>query len=281
MPTDTAAIDALAATDVRTVIPPEQFLPVLTAAPFVASRSMLNLRDAGAVPGSAIPPGRVYRCGTLEYAAQDPEALAWLAGHVRRVYDLRREGAERDGSPDPAVPGVENVWLPARGSYPTPALADFAAAEGVAAWRTQYLNVALAYGPTFRAVLEHVRDTPREPILFHCSAGRDRTGVLAGLLHHLAGSPPEAAIRDYMLSRIGIEPVRDKLMPFAMNTVGITDPETPGFYNLVQLRPEYWNAFLDALDERFSGWDGYVTSDDGLGLSKEDLETIKANLRTV
>ncbi|KAJ3488078.1 hypothetical protein NLG97_g6272 [Lecanicillium saksenae] len=83
-----------------------------------------------------------------------------------------------------------------------------------------------------------------------------------------------------MLSRIGIEPVRDKLMPFAMSTVGITDPETPGFYNLVQLRPEYWNAFLEALDEKFGGWDGYIMSPEGLGISQDDLETIKVNMRT-
>lgn len=99
-------------------------------------------------------------------------------------------------------------------------------------------------------------------------------------MHHLAGSCPEAAIRDYMISRIGIEPVRDKLMPFAMGTVGITDPETPGFYNLVQLRPEYWNAFLDALQEKFGGWDGYITSPEGLGISAEDLKVIKENMRT-
>lgn len=169
MPSEAADLDALAATDVRTVIPPEQFLPVLTSAPFIPSRSMLNLRDAGAVPGSAIPAGRVYRCGTLEYAAKDPEALAWLAGNVRHIYDLRKEGAERDGSLDPSVPGVDNVWLPARGEYPTPSLADFAANEGIDAWKAQYLNVALAYSPTFKVVLEHVRDKPREPMLFHCS----------------------------------------------------------------------------------------------------------------
>lgn len=182
MPLDTAAIDALAATDVRTVITPEQFMPVLTAAPFIPSRSLLNLRDSGTVPGSAIPPGRVYRCGTLEYAAKDPEALAWLAGHVRHVYDLRREGAERDGSLDPAIPGVENVWLPSHGSYPTPTLDDFATNEGIGAWKIQYLSVALAYSPTFKAVLEHVRDKPREPMLFHCSGMYDRSVLDANFL---------------------------------------------------------------------------------------------------
>lgn len=81
-----------------------------------------------------------------------------------------------------------------------------------------------------------------------------------------------------MLSRVGTEVARDKLLHFAMSSVGITDPETPGFYNLVDLRPEYWAAFLDGLQERFGGWDGYVT--EGLGLSEEDLATIKKNLRS-
>ncbi|KAJ2979633.1 hypothetical protein NQ176_g3131 [Zarea fungicola] len=77
-----------------------------------------------------------------------------------------------------------------------------------------------------------------------------------------------------------MEPVRDKLIGYAMSTVGITDPETPGFFNLAQLRPEFWNAFLDGINEKFGGWDGYITSPDGLGISKEDLEIIKTNIRT-
>lgn len=109
-------------------------------------------------------------------------------------------------------------------------------------------------------------------------AGRDRTGVLAGLLHHLAGSKPEVGRNDYMLSRIGIEPARDQLLAFAMKTVGITDPETPGFYNLVDLRPEFWEAFLQGLNEEYGGWDGYVVK--GLGLSEDDLAKVKSNLQT-
>jgi hypothetical protein len=169
MATDATKLDTLAATPVREVIPPETFLPIITTSPFVASRSMLNLRDVGAVPGSAVPAGRIYRCGTLEYASKDPEALAWLAANVRKVFDLRREGSERQGSLDPVLPGVENVWLPGSGSYPTPNIVDFAKDGAVSAWKSQYLNVALIYAPTFKAVLEHIRDRPREPFLFHCT----------------------------------------------------------------------------------------------------------------
>lgn len=81
-----------------------------------------------------------------------------------------------------------------------------------------------------------------------------------------------------MLSRIGTEPAREKLMHYAMSTLGIKDPETPGFYNLVSLRPEFWKRFQEGLEEEFGGWEGYVTK--GLGFSTEDLEKIKGNLRS-
>lgn len=110
------------------------------------------------------------------------------------------------------------------------------------------------------------------------TAGRDRTGVVAGLLHALAASTDEASTRDYMLSRIGTEPAREKLLHYAMSTLGVSDPETPGFYNLVSLRPSFWARFQEALSERFGGWEGYVTI--GMGFSKADLDKIKLNLRS-
>ncbi|POR33639.1 Tyrosine-protein phosphatase [Tolypocladium paradoxum] len=277
MPLSTAELDALAATDVRKALAPDVLLAALASPPFIPTRSLINLRDAGAVPGSALPARRFYRSGALDGAATDPEALAWMAAHVRRVFDLRL-ASERERAPDPVVPGVENVWLHGQEGYPTPDLGDFAVDGGRAAWRRQYVSVARCYRPVIRALLELVRDRPTEPLLFHCTAGRDRTGVVAGLLHHLAGTPPPDATRDYMLSRIGTEPARDMLVRFAMASVGITDPGTPGFFNLVSLRPEFWEGFLEGLGDEFGGWDGYVTK--GLGLSEGHLAKIKENLRS-
>ncbi|KID76377.1 uncharacterized protein G6M90_00g075490 [Metarhizium brunneum] len=276
-PLSAADLDALSAADVRTPIAADALFPALSSPPFIPSRSLFNLRDLGAVPGSALTTTRFYRSGFLEGATRDPEALAWLASHVRRIFDLRIP-EERDKAPDPVVPGVENVWLDVEEGYPMPPLEDFAVDGGETAWKKEYMNCALAYRPVIRKILEHVRDRPTEPVLFHCTAGRDRTGVVAGLLHALAASTDEASTRDYMLSRIGTEPAREKLLHYAMSTLGVSDPETPGFYNLVSLRPSFWARFQEALSERFGGWEGYVTS--GMGFSKADLDKIKLNLRS-
>jgi hypothetical protein len=87
---------------------------------------------------------------------------------VRRIFDLRI-AAERESAPDPVIPGVENVWLPVEEGYPMPPLDEFAVDGGDAAWKKEYMNCALAYRPVIRKILEHVRDTPTEPVLFHCT----------------------------------------------------------------------------------------------------------------
>lgn len=162
-------INALAATAARNSIPADQYLPIVTAPPFVPSRALFNIRDVGQVSGSGVPAGLAYRSGALDHVAKDPDAVAWMTSHVKKVFDLRKAGAERETAPDPELEGVENVWLPADGVYPTPKLEDFVVNNGIDAWKAQYLIVARMYAPTYRAVLEHVRDQPTVPFLFHCT----------------------------------------------------------------------------------------------------------------
>ncbi|KAH6899967.1 protein-tyrosine phosphatase-like protein [Thelonectria olida] len=277
MPLSRPELEALNAIDISYPIPEPDLSAALSSPPFIPSRSLINIRDLGAVPGSALPARRFFRCGNLSNVAADPDAVAWLSANVKRIFDLRKPD-ERAKSPSPDIPGVENVWFDQQGAYPNPSLDEFAVGDGRGEWGKQYLIVLDMYAPTIRAVLEHVRDRPSEPFLFHCTAGRDRTGVVAGLLQSLGGTSTDDVILDYMLSRIGIEVAREKLTQFALGSLGIADPTTPGFWNMASLRPVFWTAFLEGVEERYGGWDGYVTK--GLRFSEDDVRAIKENLRS-
>ncbi|KAK2730568.1 hypothetical protein CKAH01_02396 [Colletotrichum kahawae] len=267
----------LSETDVRSPIPPEKLLPALTSPPFIPSTSLINVRELGAVPGSAILSGLAYRCGTLELATTDPQALSWLSGSVKRIFDIRSPG-ERERAPDPHIDGVENTWFDSTSVDLPPLLDEFVEGGGEVGLRKEYLKVLDIYRRTFHAVMEHIRDRPGEPFLFHCTAGRDRTGVLAGILQSLAGAAPDDVRFDYMLSRIGTEPARERLLRYARVGTGTTaDDEHPGFYNMCSLRTSCWDAFVAGVEETYGGWEGYVTKT--VGFSNEDLERIKAHLR--
>lgn len=50
----------------------------------------------------------------------------------------------------------------------------------------------------------------------------------------------------------------------------------PGFENLISLTPSCWDAFVDAVGEKYGGFEGYATTI--LGFKKDELEKIKENL---
>jgi len=75
-----------------------------------------------------------------------------------------------------------------------------------------YAEILEAGGPAFAAILRHVRDSPNDAFIFHCTAGKDRTGIAAALLLLLAGIPSDTISTDYALTRIGRAPMRPLIL---------------------------------------------------------------------
>ena len=298
-----ASLRTLAESDVTNPIPKEQLYAALQTPPFIYIPGTYNSRDVGLVPGvSRIRPGLVFRSGGLERLSDEGKALIKEKLGVKRVFDLRSQ-REHEAAADPEIEGVENVWNAHVNERDARVdLSTFIEGDGEKGYTLMYFDVLNLYQAAFRDVLEHVRDRPSEPFLFHCTgrqlflliihpfplheaiaqtdtrvaAGRDRTGVLAGLLLTLAGEKPEAIELDFLLSRVGTEPVREHLLAFAKRGARIESEDEPGFYNLASLKAVCWRAFLSALDKEYGGFDGYVTKT--LGFSDEDLAKIKKNL---
>ncbi|KAF6841826.1 tyrosine phosphatase [Colletotrichum musicola] len=266
----------LAETDVCSALPQAVFSSIIAQPPFLIVPGTFNVRDVGLVPGSPIWAGYVFRSGSLEGLREDGfDQLAEKVG-ITRIFDLRA-GHEREKYPEPSFLGAEFTWVP--NSYVNAVdLADFVGNGGADGYCKMYMNMMEVYAPTIRAVLEHVRDRPREPFLFHCALGRDRTGFVAGLLESIAGADDETVLLDYLLTRIGSEPVRERLLERAIRDNSCPEGlEDPAFNNLCSLRAITWKLFVKQIEHKYGGFTGYVV--DVLGFSKQELEQIIANLR--
>ncbi|KAH6845101.1 protein-tyrosine phosphatase-like protein [Chaetomium sp. MPI-CAGE-AT-0009] len=266
----------LAQTDAFTPLPPASLTNIYTTPPFVPIPDTFNARDLGLLPGSPIRPGLVYRTGGF-LSGISPAGAAALARdwRIRKVFDLR-SAAEHARRPDPVVEGVEMVWLePGEGAIVDMEL--YAEGEGERGIARAYMEVLRLYERGIRGVLEHVRDGGgEEAVLVHCNAGRDRTGVVAGLLLTLAGASEELIAFDYILSRVGIEPAREKLLESLTKGPMNVDMAAPGFRNLANLKASCWQAFIKAVEAEYGGFEGYVTGT--LGFSEEEVAKIKSNL---
>ncbi|MFC3124213.1 tyrosine-protein phosphatase [Pseudoroseomonas globiformis] len=164
-----------------------------------------NLRDLGgylAADGRRVRRGQVFRASSLAaLTAADHGVLAELG--LRTVVDLRGD-AERERSPS-CLPGppLQVVTLPVEptvgGSLRNLLERGDATGEDVLSLlRRAYQAYATEKLPRFRALLELIAEADRRPLLFHCTAGKDRTGFAAALLLTALGVPRDTILADYL-----------------------------------------------------------------------------------
>jgi len=112
----------------------------------------------------------------------------------------------------------------------------------------------------FDLFLKHLDKT----ILFHCSAGKDRTGVIAALLMDLAGCHPYDIVKDYSESYENNKPIYDELLKLA----------TRENEHFLLSDPLYMLKMLDHLTETYGSARGYLLD---IGLSEEEIESLIEN----
>ncbi|TFY64488.1 hypothetical protein EVJ58_g2596 [Rhodofomes roseus] len=194
----------------------------LSKPPFVTIPGVVNVRDLGSYPsetssGSMTRPGFIFRSSEISSITEEGKARLKELG-VTTVYDLRSDTEiERYETPSPHVDGVEIVHLPVfkTEDYSPEMMAKrFAlyASGKTEAFMELYSQVLDNGGPAFATILRHVRDRPNDTFIFHCTAGKDRTGVAAALLLKVAGVNDDAIAEDYALTRVGREPARQMVM---------------------------------------------------------------------
>ncbi|MCB1631751.1 MAG: tyrosine-protein phosphatase [Pseudomonadales bacterium] len=172
----------------------------------VAFAGAPNFRDLGGYltrDGRRLRTGMLYRSGSLAHLTDaDLERLATLKLHT--VYDFRTP-AEVGPAPDRLPPdsGIERVALPIGDpGVDVEALRKRIYAGDIEGLQLagSYANLVLDKSDIYRAWFEDLLDTRRIPGVFHCTAGKDRTGVGAALFLYALGVPRETVLQDYLAS---------------------------------------------------------------------------------
>ena len=123
-------------------------------------------------------------------------------------------------------------------------------------------ELLLRFGaPGIKYVLELCSDATRHPIAFHCTAGKDRTGVITAIILGLCGVPPEDIVEDYSLSANVYAQMNDhKAMVGALSQRNL-DPKT-----FLGAPPSVMREILEAINENYGSVQGYC---DWIGFGPE------------
>lgn len=227
---------------------------------------LLNVRELGGQPtldGATTRSHSLLRADDLvQLTAEGVQALADYG--VRTVIDLRWPG-EVAARPHPLARATQGVRY-----YQISLLASdemqWASLSGECTKEMWKCAVLEHTRPQLKEVLEVIADAAREPLLFHCVAGKDRTGVIAALLLALADVEPDAIAADYAASTGQLAEaylVRYSNLDRAEIFEALRCPEE-GVHNML--------AYLD----QYGGAVGYLRA---IGLSDARIARLRARLR--
>lgn len=105
--------------------------------------------------------------------------------------------------------------------------------------------------------------------VYHCAAGKDRTGVISAVLLGALGVPNDLIVADYALSADNIDAIIERVM--GMKGYAETLKEMPA--DTLHAKPETMEAVVSSVDAKYGSMSGYLRD---AGVSEETLERLRA-----
>lgn len=243
--------------------------------------AIYNFRDFGGYQtqnGTYIKKGLLYRSGDLSRATDADLARLYSIG-IKTICDLRSEN-ELKYEPDriPAARPFTFFNIPMRpivdyhgrslGRLFSLMFGSERRMDYVAVTYQAYRDYATRYLPQLRALFKRISDPKNLPVLIHCSAGKDRTGVVSGLIQLVLGVSFETAMEDYLKTNGNLQAYKEDAFQ-RMSRLGIFGiPWKKLYAPLFAARADFLNAALEQVRVEFGAVDEWFHH--GLGFSEQE-----------
>jgi len=239
-----------------------------------------NFRDFGGyktINGTHLKKGLLYRSGDLSKATDaDLDYLSSLG--IKTIFDLRSEG-ERQRQPDRVPVAKPFTFF----NIPMRPIVDYHARslrrlfslmfgrerrmDYVAESYKAYREYATSYLPQLKTLFQRISHPENLPVLIHCSAGKDRTGVVSGLIQLVLGVSAETVMDDYLKTN-GLLGVYTEEIFKRLSKLAYFGVPWKMYAPLFDARSEYLDAALAQVKEEFGAVDEWFRR--GLGFSESE-----------
>lgn len=248
----------------------------------------VNFRELGGyktTDGKTVKYHKVLRSAGL--ADLTDNDLQFLKDYGLKIDVDFRSKAETTKKPDKYPAGVRYVWAPvfkedetkssevqSKGYIPE---IDGDPTNGYAHMVQVYRDVITdesskaAYRKFFTQLL--LNKNEGETLIFHCSAGKDRTGMGAVFLLSALGVPFETIKEDYLLTNVASKEFVDDLVA-DLKAKGYTDPDlVNSIRDLMTVHYNYLATAIKTIDKMYGGMDKYIKNE--LKLTSTEITSLK------
>jgi protein-tyrosine phosphatase len=248
-------------------------------------RGAHNFRDLGGYPaadGKQVRWGALYRSGHLaKMRRSDQERLLSLGLHT--LVDFRSE-QEREKNPDrlPDMHSIKLVSLPVldvlndamtEEIYARIDRKDFQGFDPDEKMKEMYRALAVDSVDQYRRFVSSVLEAGGRPVLWHCTAGKDRAGFAAAILLRLLGVDDDVVMDDYMLSARYADPNRNLIFLLRL-TRGKEIAQIVA--SMLRVEREWLQTAFNSIDQQWGSFESYTEK--ALGLSQGDIDRLLGTL---
>lgn len=252
----------------------------------VPLEGVLNTRDLGGLKtedGRTVRAGQLIRSGEIdEISASSMQSLDDMGVSV--IVDLRTtseatahpaQWPEGQGPKRHNFPVMENESQMIEDMRASIKSGTAKAEETDALFAGAFGYIATDYTDEYRDLFDVLLGQPEgDAVLYHCSGGKDRTGVATALVLTALGVTKEDIQADFMMSNT-LKDADNKAEQIAaeVNAAQGTSMTAEAVWPSLGVRKSYLDEFYKSVEERYGSVDGYLR--DGLGLTDEDLDTLR------
>lgn len=245
-----------------------------------------NFRDLGGYPahnGQQVKWGVLYRSSTLAHASNtDLDNLAGLK--LATLIDFRssaEKAEEPNRLPDPVPFEVVDIPTLDEGNEAMVGeimdrieSGNFDGFDPNQTMLQANRQFASEFTPQFRLFMQTVLAADGAPVMWHCSAGKDRTGFAAAVLLRLLGVPQEVVMQDYMASKqLALQARKTELLVLKIFK---GEEAADKMAVLLGVEEPWLDAAFDEIEQHWGGFDNYRR--EGLQLSDADIEQLRHTL---
>ena len=263
-------------------LPPEQ----RAAHRLLQFEGIANFRDLGGyhtADNRRVKWGKLYRSGSFDKTSRsDLKSLESL--NLSTLIDFR-SSAEKDEEPSvlPEPPGFRVVEIPTLDDGNKAMVGEimeriesgnFEGFDPNAAMLEANRQFANKFTPQFNEFIHLVLNEQGKPMVWHCSAGKDRTGFAAAILLRILGVRQETVMADYMESKSHALAGRKNDIRLLRLFKG--DEAADKLTIMMGVEESWLSAAFNEIDQRWGDFDSYVT--DGLQLSPASVEQLRSTL---
>lgn len=256
-------------------------------------KGVINARDLGGIRigGKTVKPGLLLRTGHLNEISDESVRRLSEDLHLKKIFDFRTI-QEAAFQPDREIPGAEHILLPTL---------DIEAekASGEAVPQETFLNlpahiVQLSFTRLFQqkarqlypslvlsefsqlqyaSFLNLILETEEGAVLWHCSQGKDRTGIGAALILGALGADTETIVEDFDRSNDAYRPIVDKLCA-QVEAAGGGETEKDVVRAFMGVSVKNFRYALKLIDSNWGSIPGYL--EEAMGIMDDDLDVLRA-----